>query len=121
MPLFLLTYWKWIAIGGLILICAISVGVMKVQLKHCRADLAQSQAQVAILASEIEKQNKAVEDLGKATLEAQKRTIEALKKVRLIQAQAQTKINALQAIPVRNSPTCAQSVEDIDRLLGAAR
>jgi len=119
--IFLKLFWKEIAIGLIIFICAITVAVMKSQLKSCRADLIETKAQVVILSSAIEKQNAEVEKLGKATKEAKKRSLQAIKKAKLISVQAQDKIKAIESVPVRNSGICEENLGDIRHLLDAAR
>jgi len=78
----LLAHWKLIGVALLIAVLAAWGAIGRMQLAGCRADLAQSEAQVTVLSASLKRQNEAVralEDAGKA---AQAKGAQALAKAR---------------------------------------
>jgi peroxiredoxin len=113
-------FWREILIGLIILICASTVGILKYQLNSCKGKLAESKAQVIVLSSAIELQNKNIESLGKETEAAKKSGLEAQKKAEVIVRASEKKIEALRRVPVTNSHVCEVSMGEIKQLLDKA-
>lgn len=78
----LLTHWKLIGVALLIAVLAAWGAIGRMQLAGCRADLAQSEAQVTVLSASIQRQNAAVRALEEAGRAAQAKGAQALAKAR---------------------------------------
>jgi len=70
---FLLANWKLVLLGAVLFLCAATVGVSRMQVKSCRADLAQFKSAYEQLARSVQVQNDAVLALEKKSAEAARR------------------------------------------------
>jgi hypothetical protein len=75
--LFLARYWRECLVGGLLLLAAAAVGVSRMQVKSCRADLKQFIAAYEQLARSVQVQNDAVLALEKKSAETARRATQA--------------------------------------------
>jgi hypothetical protein len=80
--IFFLTHWKLIGVALLIAALAFWGAIGRMQLAGCRADLAESQAQVTVLSDSIQRQNDAVKALEAAGQAAQAKGAAELAKAR---------------------------------------
>jgi multidrug resistance efflux pump len=90
--IFLARYWRELLVGGLLLLAAAAVGVSRMQVNNCRANLAQFKAAYEQLARSVQTQNDAVLALEKKAAETARRAalarVEAGKAIEVAQRHA---------------------------------
>ena len=102
--------YKYHFIGAFFLLMLVVLAIKYYQVNSLRADLAESKAQVVILATTIDKQNDAIAKLGADSAKRLAIAYSALKKAKAVSKVRLPKINALQA-RVGDAISCEQAVD----------
>jgi hypothetical protein len=103
------TLYKNMILGGIFVSLVLALFIQTYRINSYKAELAQSTAQVAILANSIETSNKAVEKLSKDSAERTESSAKALKEAQAMSASNQSKLIALKA-QLGKIPTCDLAV-----------
>ena len=108
--MFLARYWRELLVGGLLLLAAAAVGVSRMQVKSCRADLAQFKSAYEQLARSVQVQNDAVLALEKKSAEAARRGALARSEADRAASVAKTHADALAGF-LGASGTCSDGIK----------
>jgi hypothetical protein len=108
---FLFANWKLILIGAAFALCAAAVGISRMQVASCKADLAQFKSAYEQLARSVQVQNDAVLVLEKKSAETARRAAQARAEAKGATEVAQRHADALAGFLGAGKGTCNEGIK----------